>query len=107
MKHSQRHSGPWNGLYVTQDITYDPGVWRYPDGSGEPPSSEIEYEVELDDADEWLAFLEEQVFAYSKDTPYRRACEAALPWARIGEAPRKLALDVIDTYTNGAELELD
>ena len=30
-----------NSLEIEYEYFYDPGVWRYPDGSGQPPTGEL------------------------------------------------------------------
>lgn len=81
------------GLTITLDIdvewTSDPGVWRRADGSGEPPSFEIDgFEIDEDQA------LVELLLAWADCDPTERSLDMAL--ASEAEMKHRIAQAVAD-----------
>jgi len=82
----------WHGLLVSAEVSCDPGVRYYPDGSGEPPSSEVdEIEMEVEDEEEFSSFLED----HEKSSEWKTLPDVAFDWI-IGKFDDEIVEKLLD-----------
>ena len=50
-------------LWAVSRVSYNPGVYRYRDGSGEPPSVDVEFEQDFATSTQCVAYIAQQLLA--------------------------------------------